>query len=179
MAEKKQSQAEKAVAAKRAKSVKGRKKYTQKNGNGMEPLKKEEKKSQIPVRFFTSAACLICFALLLVALLSSDGWIVFLFKKIFVSLFGQVAFYVAIPALLYLFTIQAFSGKRPVILRSVSLLSFVAICGCISQTAMLIANGDYLPSDMGVISALFEGGATGDHMSLLSSPSAIIMWNGP
>ncbi len=174
MAEKKQSQAEKAVAAKRAKSAKGQKKYTAKKGNGMEPLKKEEKKPQIPVRFFTSAACLICFALLLVALLSSDGWIVFLFKKIFVSLFGQVAFYVAIPALLYLFTIQAFSGKRPVILRSVCLLSFVAICGCISQTAMLIANGDYLPTDIGVVSALFEGGATGDTAGLLCGGIGIL-----
>ncbi len=175
MAEKKQSQAEKAVAAKKAKSAGGRKKNTAKKNNGMEPLKKEQEKMRIPVRFVTSTACLICFLFLLFAFLNPDGVVVYLIKKIFLSIMGQVAFYVAIPASLYLFTIQAFSGKRPVTQRSVCLLSFVAICGCISQIAMLIANGDYLPTDMGIIPALFEGGATGETAGLLCGGIALLL----
>ena len=38
---------------------------------------------------------------------------------------GRTGFYFSIPALIYLFCIMAFSGNRPVALRSVSVLFFV------------------------------------------------------
>ncbi|MBE6920157.1 MAG: DNA translocase FtsK [Ruminococcaceae bacterium] len=91
------------------------------------------------------------------------------------SLIGQVAFYIAIPALLYLFTIHAFSGKRPVILRSVCLLVFVAICGCISQIVMLMDESYALPTGMALLSELVSGGVSGDTAGLICGGMALLL----
>ena len=130
MAENKsKSQAQKAAA----------KKQTGKSG-GKNSANKNKKTNQqqeqlvIPVRLLTSVICLGLFVLFLVIFLWPEGVVVEKILLPFIQgLIGKAAFYVAIPALLYLFVIQAFSGKRPIILRSVCMISFVLICGCISQ----------------------------------------------
>ncbi|MBE6934216.1 MAG: DNA translocase FtsK [Ruminococcaceae bacterium] len=88
-------------------------------------------------------------------------------RNIITALIGQVAFYVAIPATLYLFVIQAFSHKRPVIQRSVCLLVFVTICGCISQIVMMMSSNYVLPSSSNVLFALVVGGYEGSTAGLL------------
>ncbi|MBE6943561.1 MAG: DNA translocase FtsK [Ruminococcaceae bacterium] len=49
------------------------------------------------------------------------------------GLFGKVGFLVSIPVSLYLFFIHAFSAKRPVRMRTVSLIVFSLICGCMGH----------------------------------------------
>ena len=174
MAEKKQSQAEKAAAAKKSKrnSSTGAKKYTVKKETAKpapaEPL-------QIPVRLITSVVCIICFFLFLFAFLNPEAVFLGLVRNLMMSVIGQVAFYVSIPALLYLFAIQAFSGKRPVILRSVCLLIFVAICGCICQIVMLMDEGYALPTGMALLPALASGGISGETAGLLCGGVALLM----
>ena len=174
MAEKKQSQAERAAAAKKPKVKTGAtpKRYA---------IKKETNKPaptetlQIPVRLITSTVCIICFFLLLFAFLNPEAVFLGFVRSLVMSLIGQVAFYVAIPALLYLFAIQAFSGKRPVILRSVCLMVFVAICGCISQIFMLMDKGYALPTGMELLSELVSGGVSGDTAGLICGGIALLL----
>ena len=115
MAERKKSQAEKAAMAKKQTKPSGSKtsaaKKTTKNSR-----KQEDTSLNIPVRLITSLVCVTLFILFLVIFLQPEGALVKLLQSFVLGLIGNVAFYVAIPALLYLFTIQAFSGKRPVIL---------------------------------------------------------------
>ncbi len=172
MAEKKQSQAERAAAAKKAKSGSNGKKYAiKKNQTKQAPAET----LQIPVRLITSAVCVICFFLLLFAFLNPEAVFLGFVRSLVMSLIGQVAFYVAIPALLYLFAIQAFSGKRPVILRSVCLLVFVAICGCISQILMLMDDNYALPTGMALLSELVSGGVSGETAGLLCGGISLLL----
>ena len=103
------------------------------------------------MRLITAVISFCCFLLFLIAFLNPEGMLIRLFEALVLSMIGQVGFYVAIPALLYLFVIQAFSGKRPVILRSVCLLCFVLICGCISQVIMLGQDGYHLPNGFDLV----------------------------
>ena len=174
MAEKKQSQAEKAAAAKKSKTshTSPAKKYAiKKNTNKPAPVET----LQIPVRLITSTVCLLSFFLLLFAFLNPEAVFLGLIRSLVMSLIGQVAFYVAIPALLYLFAIQAFSGKRPVILRSVCLLCFVAICGCITQIAMLMDEGYTLPTGMALLSELVSGGVSGHTAGLICGGVTLLL----
>ena len=174
MAEKKQSQAEKAAAAKKSKTshTSPAKKYAiKKNTNKPAPVET----LQIPVRLITSTVCLLSFFLLLFAFLNPEAVFLGLIRSLVMSMIGQVAFYVAIPALLYLFAIQAFSGKRPVILRSVCLLCFVAICGCITQIAMLMDEGYTLPTGMALLSELVSGGVSGHTAGLICGGVALLL----
>lgn len=168
MAEKKtKSQADKAAAAKK------------KNSNstsvkkGKTANKAPEPALQIPIRAITALICLALFILFLVIFLKPDG---FLVEKVFapfiLGMIGNVAFYVSIPGLLYLFTIQAFSGKRPILLRSICLICFVLICGCISQLSM---DTSQLPTGVSIIVDLFQGGATGKTAGLLCGGFALLL----
>ena len=176
MAEKKQSQAQRA-AAKKSKSVSNKTRKTNAPGKQSKKEAKQEpvKKNAIPVRLITSVICLVAFLFLLFAFLNPNGVAVQFVRTVVLSMVGEVAFYVLIPAMLYLFVIQAFSGKRPVILRSVCLLSFVAVCGCISQIIILMTEGNTLPSGMGLLPALISGGINGETAGLLCGGVALLL----
>ena len=168
MADKKaKSQAQKAAMGKKQKSGSAVKTTAVKKAE-----KAVEKQRVFPVRLITSLVCLALFVLFLVMFLQPDGILVQLLQTFVLGLIGNVSFYVAIPALLYLFTIQAFSGKRPIILRSVCLICFVLLCGCISQLGM--ETGD-LPSGFAIVGALYEGGAAGTSAGLLCGGIALLL----
>ncbi len=154
---KKKSQAERAAA--NGKNAK----HTPKDTKGSAPGKEakaaktvtEDKERKIPVRVITALSFLAVFIILLVTVLQPDGAIVKLVRdKIIYGLIGKAGFYVAIPAFLYLFIIHAFSGKRPVMMRTVCLLLFILICGCISHLAMD-------PDNLLKAGTLYTGGING------------------
>lgn len=129
--------------------------------------KKPEKKSKpatnkeqvhIPPRLITSAVCLCLFVFSLIMLFRVDGLLPNLCYQVIVGLIGTAGFYFSIPALLYLFCVQAFSGKRPVMMRSICTVSFVACAGCIAH--LLCNNGD-LGKGAEMISKLYAGGMDG------------------
>ena len=157
------SQAQKAAA----------KKQPKKSGSKTEPKKNSsQEKTTIPVRLITSIISLSMFILFLVIFLWPEGLVVEkVLLPVILGLIGKAAFYVAIPALLYLFVIQAFSGKRPVILRSICLIVFVLICGCVYQLGLTppeyVSGGDLL-------GALYAGGNLGTTGGLLCGGVALL-----
>ena len=159
MAEKKhKTQAEKAASAGKSKKAAPSKNSSAGKGNKQKndtPVKKER---EIPVRFITSVIFLAAFILLLVIFLNPEGALTTLLESIVLGLIGYVGFIVAIPGLLYLFIIHAFSGKRPVIMRSICVGLFVFICGGISHLAM---NTQGLSADISLIKELYIGGGNG------------------
>ncbi len=157
--EKKKTQAQKAVSGRKP-PVSGKKSTGNRNsGKG----KEADIQTPIPIRLITATASLAAFLVFLVMFLQPEGTLTMLLMNFVLGLIGKSAFYVAIPALLYLFIIQAFSGKKPVIFRSVCLLSFIAICGCLSQS-FLKSN---LPSGVAIVSGLYNGGVSGETAGLL------------
>ena len=162
MAEKKKkTQAEQAASSKTKKS----------SGKASKPVQQEMNENVVPVRLITSLACLAVFILFLVIFLQPEGAITKLLERVIFGLIGSVSFYVSIPALLYLFSIQAFSGKRPVILRSCCLLAFIALCGCFSQLFMSAS----LPTGASVLKFLYDGGVDGTTSGLICGGIALLL----
>ena len=158
MAEKKhKTQAEKAASAKTGKKQSMPKSSTQKSS-----VKKEEKnvknERQIPVRFISAVAFLGAFVLLLLIFLKPEGALMTLLESIVLGLIGYVGFIVAIPGTLYLFIIHAFSGKRPVVMRSICVCLFILLCGGISH---LVLDPQGLSSDISIVKELYIGGDNG------------------
>jgi len=166
MAQKKTaSQAEKAAAARN----KSKSTAAKKNAKKETPKPKER---QIPVRVLTSIISAGLFILFLVIFFEPEGVVVRLLQDFILGLVGKVSFYVAIPGLLYLFVIQAFSGKRPIKLRSICLIVFILLCGCISQLGMRDAS---LPTGPALLVSLWQGGAAGTAAGVLCGGVALML----
>ncbi len=161
--EKKKTQAQKAASGKKPTSGTNKTSAASKGKKTASKNQTPELTATIPVRLITSVASLAAFLVLLVMFLQPEGALIMALMGFVQGLIGKTAFYVAIPALLYLFVIQAFSGKKPVILRSTCLLCFIGICGCLSQS-FLNSNP---PSGFAIVSYLYSGGATGETAGLL------------
>ncbi len=160
--EKKKTQAQRAVSGKQ----------TGKKSSSGKENKKPSHDSQIPVRLITSAVCLVLFIVFLVMFLNPEGALVVFFMNIILGLVGKVSFYIAIPGLLYLFVIQAFSGKRPILLRSICMIVFILLCGCISQLAM---SREGMPSGGQLLVWLFNGGSAGTTAGLICGGIALLL----
>ncbi len=153
--QKQKSQAEKAVMAAKGNGNKQSKTAAKKTASKSAPLHKER---VIPVRVVTSAIFLGLFILFLVIFLKPEGALVKLVEGVLHGLIGRAGFIVSIPALLYLFIIHAFSGKRPVRMRTACLVLFVLICGCLAHLSM---NPQNLPSGFAFLNELYSGGIYG------------------
>ena len=163
MAEKKkQSQAQK--AASKQNNTKSTKKDTKKSSAAP-----KEDKVIIPIRLVSSVICLSSFVILLVMFLQPGGALLDPIYNLIFALFGRVTYYISIPAMLYLFIIQAFSGKRPVKMRSICLGCFVLICGVISHLAMGNAMTKW---DMVL---LYQGGIAGNTAGLICGSIAMLL----
>ncbi len=169
MAQKKTtSQAQKAASKSKAKS-----KTSQNNeSKTKKPAEQEEQKFQIPPRFISSAIFGGLFVLFLVIFFNHDGALIKLIYNFLLGLFGEVCFYISIPALLYMFFIHAFSGKRPVIMRSIFLGAFVLLCGCIAHLMMPAAN---LGKGAVLLGNLYKGGVAGTTGGLLCGCIALLL----
>ena len=157
MADKKhKSQAEKAASSSRKKNTKVK---TSQAKNSDKGHAQAPKTSGIPVRVITSCVFIGFFVLLLITAFQPDGVFITFVRNLFYGLIGEAGFYISIPAFLYLFLIHAFSGKRPVLMRSICLICFVLICGCIAH---LIYDPQGLPSGVEVVAELYRTGVTAD-----------------
>ncbi len=134
--------------------------------------KPQKEKTKLPKRLISSVVSLALFVLFLVTFINRDGVLVKLLYQLLLGLFGSVTFYISIPSLLYLFFIQAFSGKRPVIMRSVCLMAFVLICGCLSQLLLPVAE---IGSGLRVLGGLYMGGIEGTTAGLLCGGVGMIL----
>ena len=169
MAKEKKTQAQK-IASSTAK----KKTYTIKKPAS---FKDKDAKSQaketlfVPPRWIASAASLVLFIVFLVMFLQPEGVLTVALLYFIHGLIGKVAFYAAIPSLLYLFIILTFSGKKPVIMRSVCIISFILVAGLISQLFM----EDLTVSGFAVVTALYDGGPAGTTAGLICGGIAAMM----
>lgn len=164
------SQAEKAVDTKN----KTKRKAAADNKNSAKNKKTapQESNRDIPVRLISSVSCLALFILFLVVCLVPEGVFVDLFNSLICGFVGKAAFTVSIPILLYLFLIHAFSGKRPIKMRTICLAGFVFACGCISH---LVVDQGALPGGFSLLSELYLGGIAGTTGGLLCGGFAMLM----
>ena len=162
---KRKSQAQKAVNSAKKKSGSG--KSTSKKNKNTEPVKTNPNESlNIPMRYTMAALCLILFVLFLVIALNPEGALIKLIASFLLGLVGKTAFLVSIPALLYLFVILAFSKNRPVLMRSICVVAFVLICGCISH---LVLNPEIPENLLSAFVFLYEGGSMGTTAGIFCS----------
>ena len=167
--EKQKSQAQKAAALKQSKKAAPKKNNQKKDNKTAVP----QSDFHLPTRLVSSVICIGLFLLFLIIFLTpEDGAVVKLLLNLIQGLVGEVSFYVAIPSLLYLFVIQAFSGTRPVKLRTICMISFIFICGCISQ---MFLDAGVLPVGFAVVPALFDGGAQGMTAGLICGGLALAL----
>ena len=152
------SQAEKAASGAKKNQTSVKKETNPKKSAGEEQQISLDMEPAIPVRAITSIICISLFILFLVIFLKPDGTLLRLIRSFLFGMIGKAAFYVSIPALLYLFIIQAFSGKRPVVMRSVCVITFVFIFGCIAH---LCLNPKDLSSGLALVGDLYQGGIRG------------------
>ena len=120
--------------------------------------KQQEVESKLPVRLVSSVVLLGLAVLFSVILFTSEGALLKVLKNVMHGIIGRTGFVVSIPVLLYLFFIHAFSGKRPIKLRTVCLIVFMLLCGCISH---LNDVPEVLPKGMALISELYKDGING------------------
>lgn len=126
MKNKKKSQAEQAVSSARSKSNKGKNSDKSKKA----PVQKER---SIPVRVISSIVIASAFLFCLIMFFSPQGVLTNLITTFIYGIIGQIGFAMCIPVLLYLFVIHAFSGTRPVKMRTICLIAFVIISGSIAH----------------------------------------------
>ena len=172
MAEQKyKSQADKAAASK--------KKTTKKPA-----VKKSENKAKvtvntvpternIPVRLITSITFLGLFVLFLVVFFQPEGIIIKLIESLIHGLIGRAGFIVSIPAFLYLFIIHAFSGKRPVKMRSICVAVFTIICGCIAHLALTLPD---MPLGWEAMKGLYSAGIDGTAGGLICGSITMLFY---
>lgn len=173
--QKRKSQAEKAASAARAKDKKIKNKQVTVNNRALKNKtveKREPKVQEIPVRLISSVILLGLFVLFLVTFFLPEGFVIAFLSKLIHGLIGRAGFVVAIPVLLYLFIIHAFSATRPVRMRTVCLIAFVLLCGCVTHLAL---DPQGLPAGFGMVSELYIGGSDGTTGGLLCGGIAMLV----
>ncbi len=132
----------------------------------------KEQNRDIPVRLISSVVSLGLFILFLISFLLPEGVILAFLNNLIHGLIGKTGFVVAIPALLYIFIIHASSGKRPIKARTIFLISFTLVCGCIAHLAL---NPQALPSGFAFVQELYIGGSDGTTGGLLCGCIAMLV----
>ncbi len=167
--DKKKTSAQKATSSRQTKKTTASKKAASKK---VEASKESTPKTRLPARAVASIVSISLFVIFLLMSLFPKGDAVVGLLKLIYGLIGKTSFYIAIPALLYMFVIQAFSGKRPVMMRSICLIVFVLLCGCTSQLFMPAVT---LPSGISTIGALYLGGNAGTTAGVICGGIGLFM----
>ncbi len=167
MAKKKKSQAERAEKAARSKE----KNKNNTSGKNSQKESSQNQQRNIPIRVITSISFLASFVLLLVIFCFPEGGkLTLLIYNFICGLIGKIGFGVLIPTLLYLFFIHAFSGTRPVTMRTVCLSVFVLVCGSIAHLAVTGGSNEGID-----FMSLYTGGATNETGGLLCGGIAMLI----
>ena len=161
MADKKMTQAQRASASRSSKKSSS----PEKNSKEPEQLTIEDPRSALIKRLIIACVYLVCFVLLLSVAMGEQGFFLTLIRNLTHGLFGKVSFTIAVPAMLYLCIIHIASGNRPVLMRSVSTLVFIFLCGCLSHLPMC---DEALPEGVTLVSYLYNGGINGYTGGLLT-----------
>ncbi len=185
MAEKKQMQAQtKAAASGNREKATPKKQASNEKKPKYEQIEIQEvkEKKKIPVRIISAGIMGLLFVLFLVTWMedpdvNASGWFISFFYNVVRGLFGQAAFYMAIPGFLLMFCIHAFSGKRPVLMRSICLGVFMLCFGCFAHWWGMyqLDSGLVLGSGFQWVKDIFQGGIDGVTGGLICGGIAEVM----
>ena len=131
-----------------------------------------QEESKLPVRLIAAVVCLALFVLFLIIGVKPEGALLKAVRSILLGLFGKTGFYFSIPALLYLFIILVSSGRQPVRMRCICLVSFVFMCGCVYHLGV---NNQTFVGGIKTISDLWTGGAAGTSGGVLCGGIAMLV----
>ncbi len=174
--DKRKSQAQQAAAAANKASKKNTPAKSGKSASPKKPVSEAEPVHKISGRAVSSIIFLAVFVVMLVIYFlpaGNDGQLLRLIGKFIHGIIGRVGYIVAIPGFLYLFIIHAFSGKRPVIMRTICLGVFILLCGCISH--LVLDNGVMTLKNPGILKELYLGGIGGSTGGLLCGLIALLV----
>ena len=165
MAEKKStSRAEKAVSdvkksasgAKASGKKSGGKKST---GSGKKaPARAAKSTASIPSHVLAAIVSMGLFLLFVVISVNPDGALLRFIQSVLLGLLGQAGFYFSIPALLYLFIIHTFGRRTAVRMRSICVITFVLLCGCMFHLSVHTSGS---ASGFALLPDLYLGGIEG------------------
>lgn len=131
-------------------------------------------RTQIPPRLISSAVFFTLFILFFIIVVESEGLFIVWLDKLVHGLIGQTGFIVSIPVLLYLFIIHAFSGKRPVKMRTICLICFVLLFGCLSGLSK-VPSYKTLEKGFGILSDLYNRGINHTSGGLICGLIAVLL----
>ena len=130
--------------------------------------------SWISTRAICSIVVLVLFALFLVICLKPDGALLRLLYLFLLGTIGKSALYISVPVLFGMFLILAFQRQRPVLLRSICLIAFVFVCGCLPD---FLRKPIPLPEGIAAVGALYQGGIDGTTAGVLcGGMAALLRW---
>ena len=167
---KKLSQAEKAAAGAKKKKLLKKPTGQNKKSDHQKTEKSNNKETvHIPPRLIASFVCIILLIFSIFKLFGAKGLLLDFFYQLYVGLIGRAGFYFSIPALFYLFCVQAFGKNSPVTLRSISTIVFVFVAGCLAHMSSIGAGPE---QGMSMIRYLYTGGVSGSTGGLLCGLAA-------
>ena len=165
---------QKSHAQKAASAAKKNSKTNSKNNNKKQSAAQVQEETKLPVRLISSLVFLACCVVFVIILFACEGALLTFLEKLVHGLIGRIAFVISTPILLYLFYIHAFSGKRPVAMRTICLIVFVLLCGCISHLNDIPEN---LPAFKLLITQLYKNGLEGMNGGVICGLIAIgVQW---
>ena len=130
--------------------------------------------TMISTRAICGLVTLVLFILFAVMAFIPQGALPELIRSVLLGIFGKAAFYIAVPALLWLFVILTLSHGRPVRLRSFSLIGFVLCCGCLSH---FMIDPIAMPAGVKVLAELYQRGISGAGAGVICGGIAeILRW---
>ena len=169
--QKRKTQAEKAASSsKQKKGSAAGKSSTDKNKKTVSQTAPAER--LVATRYIVAVVCLALFVLFLVISLGSEGALLTLCETLALGLLGKGGFIVSIPALLYMFFILCFSGKRPVRMRCFCLAAFVVLVGAVTHVA---SDSGYMAGGLDIIGDLYQGGLNGNTGGVICGGFAMIL----
>ena len=142
-------------------------------------IKEKKERKKIPPRIMSASVMGIVFVLLLVTWMEPNGWFIRFFNFLVLGFFGEAAFYMAIPGFLLMFYIHAFSGKKPIIMRSICLGVFMLSFGCIAhwRNIYYFQNNYVLGSGFQWVKDIFSGGVQGTTGGLICGGlTELMLW---
>lgn len=120
----------------------------------------------------TAIVSLLLLILFVIISINPEGALLMIVRSVVLGLIGQAGFYFAIPAFLYLFTINVFGRKKALRMRSACTILFVFLCGVIYH---LIAQKQPMTEGFAILADLYTGGATGKTGGVLCGGFAVLL----
>ena len=136
------------------------------------PKTPAKKKFRAPMQIIMAFVCLLMFVMQLSVIFQPEGGIPLAVRGLLLGLFGEIAFYILIPAFLYLFIILAVSKKWKVGMRASATLIFVLICGTSLQLMVPeVTYGGFFRGFIGLI----KGGVDGTSAGLICGSLGLLL----